>query len=252
MSSWARVLRSAVRVRLWWNPSPHSGKLGSSGGGFGVDLVAQRFEQPADQCGAVAGSDRADLGLERQGVGGQLRSLFVPSGEGAAEDLGDRDAEVRGGAVGPVVHVFLQQGLRGVVAGPAAAGQPDRVDLQHHCGGAAFCGRLRVEDVGAAEGQFEGLQLVGVLLQKIAQVGGGWLGGGDGEQGVLSPVPGCFFFCNPFGVVWADFLRFGARRWSGNGSLARFRGFAAQAGGGRCPGWVCPAGGYPICLGPVS
>ena len=58
----------------------------------------------------------------------------------------------------------------------------DGVDFREHRHGAAFWSCLGVEDVGFTVRYVEGLHAVWVLGKQVADVGGGLMGGGDGEH----------------------------------------------------------------------
>ena len=85
------------------------------------------------------------------------------AGAGAAVDAVDGGCQVGGCGVGAVVDVVLLEGRA-----LAAAGEFDRVDVQHQGGGASFLAGFGVEDGGAAVGQVEILDFVGVFDQQVA------------------------------------------------------------------------------------
>ncbi len=150
-----------------------------------LDLPAERREQLARKAAAAATRQRGDADLERDR---RVRERLVGL-EGARHRRGEHPLHGRcqqgRGRVRAVVDVLTQ----GEVAGGGAAGvarQLQGIDLKQQCRGAALLRRLRVEHVGRAYRQVEGLRAVGVLVQQKAQVRRGRVRGGDGEDHVES------------------------------------------------------------------
>jgi hypothetical protein len=150
------------------------------GEALGGDGVTERLEEAAQEWFAAATGDAGQAGDERERELGELGALLADAGEGAAQDLGDGDAEERGGDVGAVVDVLREEAV-GLVA-RAPADQADRVDLEEEGGGAGVVAELGVEDVRAAEGELEVLHAGGVLVQQPAEVARGAVGGADRQQ----------------------------------------------------------------------
>jgi hypothetical protein len=130
----------------------------------GFDLVAEGGEQPRDHVLAAAASQHGKGGLEGNGGGCRLGTLPTASGHGAAEDVGDGDAEQRRGDVRPVVHV-LGKGAALSRRALLPPDQADGVDVQQQSGSAALVGGLGIEDVDLTEVQAEGLQPRRVLVE---------------------------------------------------------------------------------------
>lgn len=66
--------------------------------------------------------------------------------------------------------------------GPAGfANEFDGVDFEEKGRSAAVFGSFGIENVGFAEGEIDGVEFAGAFVEKIAEVGGGSVGGGDGE-----------------------------------------------------------------------
>ena len=149
-------------------------------GSFDFHLVAQRLEEAAGPVGAGRGYYGHFHG-QRQGLGGQVRAVFAGAVHGRAEGFGQGRAQEGRGHVGPVVHVLLQGEAFAERAAPAA-NQADGVEVEQQGDGAALGRCFGVENVGLAAGYFDALQARGVLVQQVAQVGGGLAGSGDGEE----------------------------------------------------------------------
>jgi hypothetical protein len=142
------------------------------GQAVGLDLVAERAEQPRDHVLAAAAGEHGKRGLQGDGGGGRLGALPAASGHGATEDVGNGDAEQRRGHVRPVVHILG----KGAALTRRALLPPDQahgVDVQEQSGRAALIGGLRIEDVDLTEVQAEGLQPRRVLVEQEAEVGRG-------------------------------------------------------------------------------
>jgi hypothetical protein len=166
---------------------PPVGKVLVQGAPGGGDLVAERLEEPPEQLLAAAAGQSGDARGERQRRLGQRLAVPAAAVESAAEGLGDGDAEERRGDVGPIVDVLVEEGS---APRTPVAHQADRVDVEEQCRGAALALRLGVEDVRLAEGKLEALRAIGVLVQQVAEIGGGSLMASDGQEHVVPSVAG--------------------------------------------------------------
>lgn len=144
------------------------------------DVPAERGEQtPGQVRPAATGQDR-DLDAQRQRLRGQVGPRGAASAPGGAEDVAEGQGEQGRRGVRAVVDVLRQAGVRGIArAGP---GQPHRVDVEQQRRRTALLVSLRVEDHGRAERLPELLDPPRVLVQQKAQVCGGAVGGGNGQQ----------------------------------------------------------------------
>src|SRR5712691_2533779 len=137
----------------------------------GNHLVTERLEQTAQEVFAAPARQNRDARLQRDCLLCEFRPVLAAPAEGRAEHASDGDAQEGRSDVGPVVHILLQRaGLAGWALPPAH--EPYGVHLQHQRGRAAFRRRLRIEDVGLAEGEIERVQPRRVLGQQVAQIGG--------------------------------------------------------------------------------
>ncbi len=138
---------------------------------LGAHLVAERLEEPPQECLAAAAGKNREASLERKLAARQLGPLLAAPRERRPEHLRDRDAEERGRHVGPIVDVLLE--------GPSLAGralptphEPDRIDVKEQSGGAAVRLGLRVEDVRLSEGEAKRVRTKRVLVQQVPEVCG--------------------------------------------------------------------------------
>ena len=147
----------------------------------GIDRVAQRLEQTAEQDFAAATRHDAEPRGQRNGALGQLGALIAPARQSRSEYARDGDAHERRRDVGPIVDILLQKKPLARRAA-AIANQADRIDVEQQRGGTPVRVDLRIEDVRLAEGQIERLASVRVFVQQIAQVAGRSVGCGNGQQ----------------------------------------------------------------------
>ncbi len=84
----------------------------------------------------------------------------------------------RGGRIGPVVHILVEQ----AIGGTAPADKADRVHAEHQHSLASIVARLRKEDDRLAEGELDLVHPVRMLHQEEAQIGGGPVRGGEREE----------------------------------------------------------------------
>ena len=122
------------------------------------------------------GRYRGNAGSKGEWLVYQLGALGAGAVQGRTEGFDQGHAQVGGAHIGPVVDVLLQ--ARFVLA---TAYQVDGVDVEEEGYGGFLLVRFGVEYVGLADREVEGLEAVRVLVQQVAEVGGGGVGGGEGE-----------------------------------------------------------------------
>jgi len=142
---------------------------------LGGHAIAERREEALQNLVATPAGERGDGRFKRQGLIHERRAILAVPGQRAAEDLGERHAEERGGDVRAIVDVLVRRRA-------APAHQPDRIDLQQERRRAARVGRLGIEDMRLTEGQAKALEAGRVLVQQVAEIGRGLVRGRNRQQ----------------------------------------------------------------------
>jgi hypothetical protein len=125
--------------------------------------------------------DDGKADLERDLLLCQFGSLLAAATHGRGEHLGQRHRHERGRGEGPVVDVLGQ----GEVVPPRPATvshEPNRVDVDQKRHGAAVLCRLRVQDVGGAEGELGRVATVWIFVQQIPKIRRRPVGGRERED----------------------------------------------------------------------
>ena len=167
------------------------GRVGAGAGGVGVpvrpeqvDVPSQGLERaPHGPAGRVAGREGGDGALEGDGDVREGLAFLGPSVEGGAEAPRDRDRHERRGGVGAGGDVVRDGGV------PAGGHEGDGVDVQGEHELAPLLVRPGVAHGGAPEAEVGRVEAVGMLVEQETEVGGGTVGGGDGNEHA-SPSPG--------------------------------------------------------------
>ena len=146
-----------------------------------LDRPPQRGEEPLGHGGAAPAGQRGQPDLQRQRDPDQVRPFLARAAAGAGEDLAERDREQAGRGIGTVVDVLTEaEPLRR--RSPRAADEGDRVDLEQQRHRAPLVARLGVEHVHPACGHVDRLGSSGVLVQEETELGGGPMGGRQGQE----------------------------------------------------------------------
>ena len=153
-----------------------------------ADLVAQRLETGGAGTRPHPGSAQPPDALPSgSGAFGQAGPVFAAPAQGRPEHLRQGHREERRGGVGAVVDVLRQR----PPLAPRAPDQSDGVHVQQQGRRAGVVRDFRVEDVRLPERQFKRLRTGGVLVQQVAQIGGGVLSRANSQQHEALYLAGC-------------------------------------------------------------
>ena len=130
---------------------------------------------------SAAAGKNGKPGLEWQGCACQIRTLLAPACQRAAKYLGYRDAEERRGDIRPAIDVLLE-GTSFAGRTPAVADQAHGIYVEQKGSSAPLGVGLRIEDLGRAERQLEGLRAIRALVEKEAQIRRRLVRFADGQQ----------------------------------------------------------------------